>query len=180
MTHQIRAIKATVEQILQHEGAADDYSDHEYYGEASSERRAAERLENELQAQGITLENDSLDDVCYVFRHGVLWRTFDTANWCWSGPEKNDWYYWSRNRYSYFIIFRNRDESPVAKATIKYLPSWRMSDGDFRCTFRGPCWTLNEWTRWTKTLEEGVAQIEEALMKVIAEEFKPEYVPPLG
>ncbi len=89
--------------------------------------------------------------------------------------ERNDWYYWSKNRYGHFIVFRERDNQ-VARASIHQTPI----NGLLRWIVMGPCWTTYQETGLVPTLEEAKQAVDERVMKIIAEEFKLEYINPVG
>jgi hypothetical protein len=90
-------------------------------------------------------------------------------------PE-NDWYYWSQNQRAHFIVWRLQDNQ-VAKATV-----WKpiIPNGKYIWTVIGPCWSTYEETEAELTLPEAKKAVELRVMKIIEEEFRPEYVAPLG
>ena len=88
-------------------------------------------------------------------------------------PERNDWYYWTKNQHAHFIQFRAVDNK-VATATIFPLGErfvWKVN---------GPCWSTYEAEGIVDTLDMAKQAVDERVIKVIEEEFQPEYVPPLG
>ncbi len=50
----------------------------------------------------------------------------------------------------------------------------------FVWTVLGPCWTLYEETESERTLEDAKKAVEKRIDAIIAQEFEPEYVHPLG
>ena len=87
---------------------------------------------------------------------------------------RNDWYFWGRNQYAHFIVFRDRDER-VATAKVTPLP-----DGTFGVLVNGPSWPRFNFAGKSSTLDAAKATVDERVMVIIEEAFKPEYRPPLG
>ena len=87
---------------------------------------------------------------------------------------RNDWYYWSRNQYAHFIVFRDRDQR-VATAKVTPLPA-----GTFGVLVNAPSRPRFHYAGNVSTLAAAKTAVDERVMAVIAEEFRPEYVPPLG
>ena len=98
--------------------------------------------------------------------------------------ERNDWYYWTKNKHAHFIRFRESD-CQVAQATIKALSdddcreAW-VAYGSYKWRVTGPCWSTYHAAAIVRTLDEAKKAVDERVMKIIAEEFQPEYVNPLG
>jgi hypothetical protein len=86
----------------------------------------------------------------------------------------NDWFYWTHNRHCYFIVFRV-PEDRVARGLIR-----ETGDGTFQWEVTGPCWSTYEEKGVADTLLFAKQAVNERVMKIIAEEFKEEYVHPLG
>jgi hypothetical protein len=100
-------------------------------------------------------------------------------------PEKrNDWYYWSKNKYVHFIVWRDRDDQ-VAQAIIRSLSdaecqkAW-LPYGSYEWRVSGPCWSTYEATGTPRTLDEAKQAVDQRVMAIIADEFRPEFIPPLG
>lgn len=90
-------------------------------------------------------------------------------------PE-NDWYYWSQNQRAHFIVWRLRDNQ-VAKGVI-----WKpiLPNGVYTWTVTGPCWSTYEETDSETTLEAAQKTVDERVWTIIEQEFRPEYVHPMG
>lgn len=86
----------------------------------------------------------------------------------------NEWYYWTCNQHAHFIRFRRADEA-VAKGIVRILP-----EGGFQWTATWPCWMLCEETGWTASLDEAKQAVNQRVDAIIQQEYKAEYVPPLG
>lgn len=86
--------------------------------------------------------------------------------------KRNDWFFWSKNKHSHFIVWRNREDS-VATANIKETP-----DGVF--TWKVDGWSHYEATGTSKMLDEAKQAASDKVFEVIKKECKPEYVHPLG
>jgi len=87
--------------------------------------------------------------------------------------ERNDWYYWTHNQHCHFIQFRDCDDK-VATATIFPLGErfvWKIN---------GPCWSAYEKSGIATSLDEAKQAIDQQAMAIVAEEFAPEPVHPLG
>jgi hypothetical protein len=85
-----------------------------------------------------------------------------------------DWYYWTRNQYAHFIVFRDPD-ARVATGTVK--PS---TDGTLQWQVKGPCWSSFEEEGAAATLDAAKSAVDQRVLAIIKQEFKPEYIPPLG
>lgn len=81
---------------------------------------------------------------------------------------------YSRNQYAHFIVFRERDQRV---ATTKVTP---LPDGTFGALVNAPSRPRFNYAGHVSTLDEAKAAVDERVMAIIAEEYKPEYRPPLG
>lgn len=96
-------------------------------------------------------------------------------------PERNDWYYWSKNRHAHFIVFRDSDDrvaTGIVKSAVIEIDEHSHSVAVWRVN--GPCWSTYEKTGTADSLDEAKKAVDEQVMAIIEEEFKPEYIPPLG
>jgi hypothetical protein len=90
------------------------------------------------------------------------------------GKMRNEWYFWGRNRYAHFIVFHDREQRV---ASTKVTP---LSDGTFGVLVDAPSWPRFNFVGSSSSLEEAKATVDERVMAIIGEAFKPEYRPPLG
>lgn len=81
---------------------------------------------------------------------------------------RNNWYYWTHNRYAHYIVWRNRDHN-VATASVKPRP-----DGQCDWQVSGPCWSLFEASGVAADLPAAKAAADAKVMQIIKEEYAPE------
>jgi hypothetical protein len=87
----------------------------------------------------------------------------------------HDWYYWTKNKYAHFIVFRERDNK-VATGIIYDHRSFVKRPGIALVEWRvnGPCWSTYEDAGTVMTLDEAKKAVDERVMKIIEEEFEHE------
>lgn len=130
-----------------------------------------ETVEQELRAIAEALDIDLPSDAGYVERLTKAADFLATFN---RVEKTHGWYFWSRNKYAHFIVWRDGEDS-VARATVKEMP-----DGSFSFQVNGPCWSLFERKGTAATLDIAKEEVDYEVEKIIEEEYREEYIPPLG
>ena len=86
----------------------------------------------------------------------------------------HEWYYWSRNQYTHYLVFRIPEDRALARAIIQ------LKEKTFVFVVTGPCWTTYQDRGEAATFEIAKSECERRVDAIIQEEMHEEYVHPLG